>query len=229
MKKVKHKECCSQIKSFVKRSKYILAVIVGNSDDNLALGFCSSHAFIWYSCKNLNQTNWILKMAFQFQFCFFSVSWIRAVTLKQINFYGFVFISFKRYRYTLWTTRITFASLTNPQLVGKGRKIVIPVSNGRKTSWKDGIPDESILFPPLKRPSPALNLVEYAIYPRMHKLPIRADFDGKWLNKKYGRIHCFLTKRIIKVRSFPPDPGLVRLLRLFPTFDVHSDIGDSCE
>jgi hypothetical protein len=85
-------------------------------------------------------------------------------------------------------------SHTNPQLVGKGRKILIPANKGRKTSWKGGIPwivmnpdifrrwkESEFLVPPLK--FSVLNLVDCAIYPRMYKLLIRADFDGKGLNK----------------------------------------------
>jgi hypothetical protein len=43
--------------------------------------------------------------------------------------------------------------------------------------------------------------------------------NWKGLNKNYGRINRYSNKRDNKLPSFPPPtPGLVRLLRLFPTF-----------
>jgi hypothetical protein len=74
--------------------------------------------------------------------------------------------------HTLWTA--TFAvSLTNPLLVGKCRKMLIPqpakVGRHRERTF-------SGIFN-----IPALNLVDCAIYPWMYKLLIRADFDGKGL------------------------------------------------
>jgi hypothetical protein len=46
----------------------------------------------------------------------------------------------------------------------------------------------------------------------------------KRTGKKHGIVNRFQIKGIIIFRPFPPDPGLVRLLRLVPTFGIHSDI-----
>jgi hypothetical protein len=51
--------------------------------------------------------------------------------------------------------------------LGRTRELILLglLSANRSTSW------------------PGQNLVDCAIYPRMHKLFIRADFDGKGLNE----------------------------------------------
>jgi hypothetical protein len=74
-------------------------------------------------------------------------------------------------------------------------------------------------FPPLE----SRNIVDGAAYPRMYKLVTRADFDGKGLNKNMAESIVFSNKRGYKIPTFSTRI-IVRILRLFPTFGVHSEL-----
>jgi hypothetical protein len=71
-------------------------------------------------------------------------------------------------------------------------------------AWKESA--FLFLMPSLRRPGPAQNLVDCAIYPQMQNLLIKADFDGNVLNKNTGRIRCVFYEGLCNSNLFHQTP-----------------------
>jgi hypothetical protein len=111
-------------------------------------------------------------------------------------------------------SRKTIARVTNSPLVGKVRKILIPASKGRKTSWNNGIPwsVEFRLFP----------FVWFSGLSRCYKRNLLyfsfTLLEWKGLSIKKRQNQSFSNKRDYKIPTFPTRPQISKTFTTFSNF-----------
>jgi hypothetical protein len=77
---------------------------------------------------------------------------------------------------------------------------------------------EKVGISPLKSPRSCIEFIDCAIYPRIYKLLIRADFDGKGRNKNTAESTLFSNERHYTFPTFSTRP------RITVTYTTLSDV-----